>query len=239
MKKYTHLFFDLDNTLWDFKTNSRCAMEITYQAFALEKQKVIFSQFYEVYSDVNKKLWEAYRKKEIRKKELTNKRFSLTFETLGIQGIDPDKMNEYYLTEMPKQKHLLANTINVLQELKTKGYALNIITNGFKEVQRKKLVSSGLDSFFNKLFISEEVKTPKPGREIFEHALKSSNAKKSKSVMIGDDWEVDILGAAKFGIDAIYLRGNEKCISKLERGSDKVNEHIRQINDLSDLLLIM
>ncbi len=64
---------------------------------------------------------------------------------------------------------------------------------------------SGLKEFFDKIFTSEEVKKPKPAREIFEHAIKSSNAKKEKSIMIGDDWDVDIAGALNFGIDAIYI----------------------------------
>jgi putative hydrolase of the HAD superfamily len=204
-KKYTHLFFDLDNTLWDFKRNSRGAMQLAFQKCGLEEQGVGFDRFFEQYSVHNTNLWAAYRKKEIWKKELTTQRFQLTFDDLGISGVDAVNMNSCYLEEMPKQTILLDGAIEVLDYLKQKNYRLFIITNGFKEVQYKKLETSGLLQYFEKVFISEEIKCPKPGQQIFEHAIKSSNAKKSKSLMIGDDYEVDVLGAIRFGIDAVYF----------------------------------
>lgn len=204
MKKYTHLFFDLDNTLWDFKTNSLHAMQEAYNKLMLNSTEVQFDVFYRVYSGHNHQLWEAYRKKQIKKKELTQLRFQLTFEDLNISGVHPQEMNDLYLQEMPRQTFLIDGASDLLTALKTSGYKLFIITNGFFEVQHKKLESSGLQPFFEKVFISEELKVPKPGREIFEHAIKSANAKKTSSLMIGDDWEVDILGALNFGIDAIY-----------------------------------
>ena len=108
---------------------------------------------------------------------------------------------------MPRQNHLNNGVLDLLGYLKQKNYQLSIITNGFREVQHKKLETSGLAGFFDKVFISENIKTPKPGKEIFEYAIKSTNAKKSKSIMVGDDWEVDILGAVNYGIDSIYYSG--------------------------------
>ena len=207
-KKYTHLFFDLDNTLWDFRKNSKLAMQTTFSHFKLKEKQIEFNRFFEVYEEINHSLWASYRKKEVSKKELIRKRFEDTFSELEITGIDPIKMNTFYLNEMPNQKTLYLGVLETLEYLKAKRYHLNIITNGFKEVQNKKLESSGLRPFFNKVFTSEEIKTPKPGREIFEHAIKSVNAKKVNSLMIGDDWDVDILGATKFGIDAVYIGNN-------------------------------
>jgi putative hydrolase of the HAD superfamily len=207
-KKYTHLFFDLDNTLWDFSKNSKLAMQTTFNHFKLVEKDIDFNRFFEVYEKINHALWASYRKKEVSKKELIRRRFEDTFSELKIIGIDPNEINTFYLNEMPNQKTLYPGVIETLEYLKTKRYQLNIITNGFTEVQNKKLKSSGLRPFFNKVFTSEEVKTPKPGREIFEHAIKSVNAKKINSLMIGDDWDVDILGAAKFGIDVVYI-GND------------------------------
>lgn len=203
-KKYTHIFFDLDNTLWDFKTNSLHAMESTFNLLGLKEKGVDFNHFFEVYSEHNHQLWTAYRKKEVKKKELTRLRFQLTFDDLNITGVDAAGMNDLYLQEMPKQTFLIDGAEELLQKLKAAGYKLYIITNGFVEVQHKKMESSGLQPYFEKVFISEELKVPKPGREIFEHAIKSGNAKKTSSLMIGDDWEVDIEGALNIGIDAVF-----------------------------------
>jgi len=224
-KKYTHIFFDLDNTLWDFKSNSRLAMQKTFKHFQLENQHLVFDEFFEVYSRHNQMLWEAYRRKQVNKKDLIQLRFTDTFKELNAEGIDSEKINAFYFDEMPKQKALYPGVMETLLYLKEKRYHLFIITNGFKDVQHKKIQSSGLKPFFQRIFTSEEIKTPKPGKEIFEYAIKSTNAKKTESIMIGDDWDVDILGAGNFGIDSVYVsakvdkypagKANVKQISKM------------------------
>lgn len=209
MKKYTHIFFDLDNTLWDFDKNSESAMFETFKHFNVGELAIDFNDFFKSYSKHNHDLWAKYRKKEVGKKELIRRRFQETFEELGIEGIKPEEMNDYYLSEMPKQNRLFDGVLETLEYLKNRRYQMCIITNGFREVQRKKLEQSGLMSFFEKVFTSEEIKCPKPNREIFEHAVKSVNAKKKNSIMVGDVWEIDILGATNFGLDAIYFEENQ------------------------------
>lgn len=214
-KKYTHIFFDLDNTLWNFEINSRNAMFTVFHYFKLESVTT-FELFFDVYSKHNHTLWESYRKKEVVKKDLTRLRFQNTFTELEITGVDADEMNELYLSEMPKQKALNEGVIDTLNYLKKKRYHLNIITNGFKEVQHNKIDTSGLKPFFDKIFISEEIKSPKPARAIFEYAIKSSNAKKINSIMIGDDWDVDVMGAVNYGIDAVHYNKTLQNPNKIE-----------------------
>jgi len=198
-----------------------------------------FNLFFETYTRHNDALWENYRKNEVIKKDLTRLRFQNTFDDMEIKGIDAVETNELYLNEMPNQKILNEGVTEILQYLKKKRYQINIITNGFSEVQRKKIETSGLKPFFDKIFISEEIKSPKPDRAIFEHAIKSSNARKNSSLMVGDDWEVDVLGALKFGIDAVWFQNsrdeNLTNVSNLNKSSCRVYK----IGKLSDLLLIL
>ncbi len=203
-KKYNHIFFDLDNTLWDFEKNSKNAMHITFKEFFREDQ-FVFEHFFDTYSEINKQLWDKYRKGEIFKKDLIYERFNQTFIACQLTGAKPEDMNTLYLEEMANQKVLKDGVSEALQYLKNKNYVLHIITNGFKEVQNKKLETSGLLPFFTNIFVSEDVKVPKPDSQIFEYAIKSSNAKKSASLMIGDDFFVDIVGANQFGIDSVYI----------------------------------
>lgn len=207
-KKYTHIFFDLDNTLWDFERNSRNAMHVAFHLFKIDKLTT-FDLFFETYNRHNHSLWESYRNKEVGKKDLTYLRFQNSFDELDIKDVNADEMNTLYLTEMPKQRELNEGAIEILNYLKKKRYHLNIITNGFKEVQYKKIESSGLAPYFDKIFISEDIKSPKPERGIFEFSIKSTNARKINSIMIGDDLDVDIMGAVKYGIDAILYQ--KKC----------------------------
>lgn len=208
-KRYTHIFFDLDNTLWDFRKNSYCAMHHAFKKH-IKNGYTDYGKFFEVYSVFNRALWDDYRNQIVPKSELVWLRFQKTFDELGIKNVDAAEMNATYFDKMPEQTALMPDAEKILQYLKSKGYNLNIISNGFHEVQLKKLENTGLLKYFNKVFLSEDVKVPKPGAEIFEYAVKSVNAKKAESIMVGDDWDVDIQGALKFGIDAVYLRRKEE-----------------------------
>ncbi len=231
-KKYTHVFFDLDNTLWDFKNNSRLAMQNSFDHFNLGDQNLSFDDFFEVYSKHNHALWDGYRKNEVSKKDLIYRRFKDTFKELGVEGVNPEKINDFYFDEMPKQKTLYPGALETLQYLKDKRYQLYIITNGFKEVQHKKIQISGLEPFFKKVFTSEEIKTPKPGKEIFEYAITSTNAKKSESIMIGDDWDVDIKGAINFEIDSVYF-SQQKPVGKVGKST------VFNISNLHELTTVL
>ncbi|WP_372773221.1 YjjG family noncanonical pyrimidine nucleotidase [Mangrovibacterium sp.] len=206
--KYTHLFFDLDNTLWDFDFNAKVAMKETLANIKLENQIEDFDRFYDDYDRINSQLWEAYRNRQIKKSDLITKRFSDTLKAYQIRGVDPIAMNELYLDLMGQQTKLVDGARPVLEELHKRNFRLQIITNGFRDVQHRKLVNSGIAHLFQQVFCSEEVQFAKPDPRIFSHAIRSSNAKKQKSIMIGDNWEIDIIGARTFGIDQVFLKTN-------------------------------
>lgn len=202
--KYSHLFFDLDNTLWDFNANS-------YQALydALVKMDLLgeigeYDRYFAVYHEVNERLWALYRDNLITKNILRGRRFEESLELNGTPMPGRGEMiNDAYLAEMPRQLKLIPGAREVLDYLHHR-YRMAIITNGFREVQVDKLDQSGMSKYFDKVIISEEVGAQKPNKKIFEHAVKSMNAPKKRSLMIGDSWEADILGAMQFGIDQVY-----------------------------------
>lgn len=207
-RKYDHIFFDLDHTLWDFESNSRKALELTLKKYNIFEQIPSFPDFIKIYEAINHQLWEDYREQKISKFLLTSQRFSMSLKTFEISEFDSQELNDCYLDFMAEQTGLYSDTLETLTFLKIKGYQMHIITNGFQEVQLKKLKSSGIDKFITKVFISEVVQSSKPERTIFEYALKSCNAKKSKSIMVGDNWDVDIIGALNFGIDQVMFLNN-------------------------------
>ncbi|HKK82130.1 MAG TPA: YjjG family noncanonical pyrimidine nucleotidase [Prolixibacteraceae bacterium] len=234
MPKYRHLFFDLDNTLYDFEANSFLAMKNAFDKLGILSELSSFDDYFKTYRSINAALWAEYREKKITKDHLRGKRHQ---DTLAEYNIHPPMsftgIDDTYLEMMTNQTELFPDTIEVLNALKKKGYNLHIITNGFKEVQHKKLKKTKLSDYVNNVYISEEIKSPKPSREIFEHAIKSSNARKTESIMIGDSWESDIIGAKKFGIDQIFFRINNIPI---DYGSYGAPTHT--IYTLSELLEI-
>lgn len=205
-KKYKHIFFDLDMTLWDFETNAREAYEDIYQKFELRKRGVEnIDAFINTYFGHNDRLWDLYRKGEIEKEILRSLRFELTLRDFGI---DDKQLSEDigvdYITISPKKTNLFPNAHEILEYLQPK-YPMSIITNGFEEVQFTKLANSKLDKYFHEVITSEEAGCKKPEPGIFEFALAKAGAKAEDCLMIGDDPEVDIKGAENVGIDGIFF----------------------------------
>lgn len=236
---YKHLFFDLDNTLWDFSRNSQQALLQTFRFFGLNE--AAFSLFYKSYVRNNDQLWEAYRNGQISKEQLSAQRFALTFTEIGIHDVDDVQFNKIYLEFMPQQTHLCPGALEVVEKLSLH-HKLHIITNGFSEVQYKKLENSGLSKYFSGIFISEEIKAPKPSVEIFVYALKNSNARKDESLMIGDSWEVDIVGAMQVGIDQVYYAPEsetEDFTDKEKAVSANSSTRTYRIKELTELLTII
>ncbi len=171
-----------------------------------------------------------YRQGQIRKEALRIERFSLILNKLDIPDNNlSDKISNDYLKIIPQKSNLVKYAQEVLDYLKPK-YQLFVLTNGFHEVQNAKLRNSGIAHYFNRIITSEDTGWQKPDRRIFEFALKSVNAKKSESMMIGDDLHVDITGAKNFGMDQVFF--NRKMIP----------HHLKityEINELKELKLIV
>ncbi|MEM9051371.1 MAG: YjjG family noncanonical pyrimidine nucleotidase [Bacteroidota bacterium] len=231
MKKYEHLFFDLDRTLWDFDTNSRLALNEIYLSFDLKNKGILSAvDFVETYQEINEELWALYRKGLLNKRKLRTVRFTRTLEAFEIDDeYLGDQLGTAYVEISPHKTALLPNTIEILDYLKGK-YQLHIITNGFEEVQHVKLEKSGLSPYFDKVITSEQVGARKPDPTVFHYALESSNCGTSDSLMIGDDLGADIIGAREVGMDQVYFNPN-----KIEH-SEELDHEIVDLIQLKQIL---
>jgi putative hydrolase of the HAD superfamily len=214
MKEYKHIFFDLDRTLWDFDANSKEAILELLEEFNLLEAIGSAEKFVDVYHYFNELYWKSYRQGKIMKSVLRIERFVQTLLEFGIHDRELAKdLNNMYLQVCPTKTNLLPGAHDLLNYLVSK-YYLHIITNGFTATQLAKLQHSGIRPYFRKIFTSETAGSNKPRRHIFEVAVKSSNARKTESLMVGDDYEIDILGAMWFGIDQAYFNPSRLPIGK-------------------------
>ena len=209
LSPYKHIFFDLDRTLWDFDRNSSETIHELFFKYKLDRFIKNPEDFIQVYHEVNLQLWSFYRKGEMTKDILRTKRFRKSLAHFGIKDEElAEKIGADYLDISPNKTLLVPHAREILDYLQP-GYCLHIITNGFLTTQQIKLKNCQLDQYFQSLTTSEVVGHNKPRPEIFHQALSSVNARKKESLMIGDDLEVDILGARKFGIDQFFLNRDE------------------------------
>lgn len=208
--KYKHIFFDLDHTLWDFDANARATLEQLHLDLNLPEKGVHdFELFHKNYLQHNEKLWDRYRKGFIKQEELRLKRMWLTLLDFKIADDALTKeMSDAFLNLLPTRTLLFPHTIEVLDYLTGKGYSLHLITNGFETTQHSKLKHSGLEKYFKAVITSEGSNSIKPKKEIFEYALQQAGALVNESIMIGDSFEVDIMGAMSVGMDQVHANYN-------------------------------
>jgi len=204
--KYKHLFFDLDNTLWDFEKNSHETFNELYTHYLADQKSIpSVNAFFEVYTVHNTRLWGLYRESLISKDELKDTRFLITLQEFGIDDkILASTLSDEYTYRSPRKGILFPGTIETLDNLKDR-FQLHIITNGFEEIQHVKLEFAGLTKYFDNLITSEQAQSKKPDAGIFNYAMEQAGASAEESLMIGDDLDVDIIGARAIGMDTILF----------------------------------
>ena len=225
MKNINDIFWDLDHTLWDFDRNS----DLTFFKILNENNiKVDISLFLKAYHPINREYWDLYRLNKVSKAHLRFYRLSDTFKELNVEVPEKliSKLTVDYINHLSDFNYLIPNALTILEKFHL-NYNMHIITNGFKEVQKKKLEKSGLLKYFKTITISENIGFKKPSKEIFLHAITKANTVIENSVMIGDNFNADIIGAKSIGMKAIYYNFHKIKKQQLDG--------VLKINDLSEL----
>ena len=201
-----HVFFDLDHTLWDFEYNSNKTFAHIFKQNNIDLN---FDDFMKTYKPINHKYWKLYRDDKVTKSDLRHNRLKETFIELNYEVNNQliDLLSEQYINYLPTNKTLFDGAFEILEYLGKK-YNLHIITNGFEEVQHRKIENSQLLPFFDHIITSDKVGAKKPNPVIFNYALELSGASPHESIMIGDNFEADILGAKAVGMQAIFCEFN-------------------------------
>jgi putative hydrolase of the HAD superfamily len=203
--KLQHIFFDLDDTLWDFEKNSeRILLNLFIETDLQNKLNSDFYTYFTAYKKKNGELWQQYNNKKISKDELRKRRFHETFLQFGYNDFDLSwYVSETYIQQSPYGTELKKGAIELLDTLQN-NYQLHLITNGFKEVQHIKLKQCDLHKYFQLVIISEDVGHNKPNVEIFREAERLGKTYKDACLMIGDNFETDIQGAKNAGWQSIW-----------------------------------
>lgn len=199
----SHIFFDLDHTLWDFDRNSALTFEAIFKE---EKLDICLSDFLEKYVPINNNYWKLYRENKISKEALRTGRLKDCFKDMkmNVPALVIENLSHNYIKFLPNYNNLLEDALEVLEYLRP-NYKLHIITNGFEEVQQAKLLNSKISNYFTTVTTSEEAGVKKPHKDIFYKALQKSEALPENSLMVGDNYEADIHGAFEVGMQTIFF----------------------------------
>ena len=232
IKPYRYYLIDLDRTLWDFDSNSEHAIGLLISRNPRLLQAVqsaegtgeeALHRFFMRYDRLNHQLWALYEKGEMSKDDLRWKRFHEAFRWYGVEDeVLSRQFGEDYLEQMVCENRLMPGAREMLEAIRAAGGKMAILSNGFREVQYRKLRGAGIAEYFSAVVVSEEAGCLKPRPGIFAYAVEQLSGirrqdspeawreAKRQTLMIGDDPVNDIEGAQIFGIDQFYYnhKGN-------------------------------
>lgn len=231
MKPYIDLFIDLDGTLWDFSNNAKTTLYEIFQLHNLKKSGVeSFQIFLSTYQEINTELWDLFREGQINKDFLSIERFRKTLAKLSQDEQKASEMAQQYLSWSSEKTRLYPGVIETLEYLKPK-YSMHILTNGFNEVQYKKIDNSGLSPYFRTIITSDNAGAKKPEKAFFDYAFLHTQANPEKTLMIGDNEEVDIAGAVNVNMDQVFVNQDERKALGL-----KPTFEVKQFYELKNIL---
>ncbi|MCQ2374878.1 MAG: YjjG family noncanonical pyrimidine nucleotidase [Salinivirgaceae bacterium] len=211
---YTDILIDFDDTIFDTHGNAIISLGEVFEHFNLGRYFDKVEDFTIPYWKTNVELWNLYSHGKIERPVLMVERFRRPL-ALG-KGLSPSKeycleVSDYFLDRCGEKSGLIAGARQLLEYLQQK-YRLHVASNGFHEVQYKKMRSAKVEQFFTSVILSEDAGANKPSTEYFDYALAKIGALRQQTIMIGDTFSTDIMGAMNYGIDQIFLNHNADFI---------------------------
>ena len=201
------VFLDLDDTIFDFHACEKVAISKTLLCFGADPCDEIVAR----YSEYNKLQWEALERGEITREQVLTRRFELLFDYLGIE-VDPWQVQALYERNLSMEHIFMKGAEALLSELRDLGkYRLYAATNGIANVQWPRIRESGIESYFEAFFISEEIGSNKPSKEFFDGCFAQiPNFDISEAIIIGDSLTSDIRGGKNAGLKTCLFNPSKK-----------------------------
>lgn len=204
------IWLDLDDTLWDFKANSVTALAILFEReHDLPRYFGDADKWIKAYQQCNHQLWEEYNGGLISKEYLMLERFRRPLSDAGCQApfekVLARHLDRAYLDLLGDMTALVPGAVSLLSYLRNRGFGIGILSNGFREVQYRKLRSSQIDHMIDLVVLSDDIGINKPDTRLFEYAADKAATTSDRCTMVGDNPDTDIAGALRAGWHAIYF----------------------------------
>lgn len=201
------VFFDLDDTLFDHRHARLAAL----RAIRTRVPKLALLPVARLDRSYERLLAEVHRTQVLpgrlsleESRVLRMTRFLLEF---GIE-LPPSTIGDllaYRQAVYRRNRRAVPGALALLSRLRSLYTAIAVVTNNLRSEQEEKLRVTGLDAWVDELVCSEQVGFTKPDRRIFTAALARTRSTPARSVMVGDSWESDVMGALAARIRPIWF----------------------------------
>lgn len=199
--KYGGIFFDADDTLFDYPRAERAALKACLREFPIGLELRIFLESYRRH---NLDVWRAFERGETDQVRLRVERFRRVAAELALADLPLERISVYYLEALSGQSPLFPGALATVRSL-ARRYPLALITNGIASVQRRRFAASPITRFFKAVIISEEVGIAKPDSRIFAPALEATGLAAADVLFVGDSVTSDMAAARNAGMDFCWL----------------------------------
>ena len=198
---YKAVFFDADDTLFDYPKAERAALRACLREFGLRIELGILIDSYRRH---NLELWQAFERGETDQAALRVERFRRVAAEFGIPGLPLDRISSFYVEALSGQPQLFPGALAIVRRA-AKKFPLALITNGIAAVQRRRFAASPIMPYFQAVVISEEVGIAKPDPRIFAPALQKIGVEAADVLYVGDSVTSDMAAARNAGMDFCWF----------------------------------
>ena len=229
MKRLT-LLIDADDTVLDFKNSERDSIIQLCEQYGIDDKESIADKF----NQINRRMWDMFELGQITREQIFYSRFEELFDIYGIKGKDIIEVGDQYRENMANSRRIIKGARAFLARI-SKNHDLYCVTNGITRTQKMRFKASGLDKYFKKLYISQEINLAKPSKEFFDYVLTDIGVYDLQDVyIIGDSLTSDVQGGINSGIKTILFNKENKPIKDI-----RPNYEVKGYNQLERLIQLL
>jgi putative hydrolase of the HAD superfamily len=199
------VLFDLDGTLLDHDAASAAAVRSWLACCGVgpgDTEAAI-----PLWLELEQRHYPAWRRGEISFAEQRRRRTRDFFDALGIpvRAAELDDAFAQYLAGYEAGWSAFGDAAPALLRVRARGLRTGVLTNGDQEQQTAKVTRTGLAGHCGPVFASSVLPAAKPDQRAFAEACRRLDARPDQVLMVGDNYEIDILAARAAGLTAVHL----------------------------------
>ncbi|PSQ69608.1 MAG: haloacid dehalogenase [Bacteroidetes bacterium QH_1_64_81] len=193
------VYFDIDDTLLDHQKAERKALADVRARYLALFGALSVDELQDTYHTINAPLWRKYADGEIGKQTVQQQRFERLLEAVDAPHADATLVARYYMQRYAEHWTFIPGARDAFEAVAER-HPVGVLTNGFAEVQEKKLDQFPvLREASEAVVICEEVGALKPDPEVFDHATEAAGVSYEDVLYVGDSYQSDVKGAEPVG----------------------------------------